>query len=73
MTDGKYDVTTEELIQAGEAFAREIGRPNEFNIDKLVVLLKARGCVKSDNIIRDGKRKRGWIGVRLRDLNLCGS
>jgi phage/plasmid-associated DNA primase len=63
----QFSATTEELNMAGEWFQRESAIPMLWSIDKLAVLLRKRGCTQTNNIQRDGKRKRGWLGVKLAD------
>jgi hypothetical protein len=50
-----------------DPFQRESGIPMQFSMDKLAVLLKKRGCTQTTHVPRDGKRHRGWLGVRLAD------
>lgn len=67
-TGPEFCVSTEELRIAGEALQRESGLPGTFSLEKLFGLLKAKGCKQSDQVIRNGARKRGWRGVRLADM-----
>jgi hypothetical protein len=61
----EYQVSTEELLNAGQAFERESGIPMAFDIGRVAVLLEERKCVQDRNIYLNGKRCRGWRGVRL--------
>jgi phage/plasmid-associated DNA primase len=61
----EYRAATEELIQAGQEFERDMGTLNQFDMKRLAVLLANRGCKNSENVMWGGKRRRGWLGVRV--------
>jgi hypothetical protein len=67
-----YRAATEELIQAGQEFERDMGMLNQFDMKRLAGLLVSRGCKNSENVMWFGKRRRGWLGVRV-CLDLGGS
>lgn len=60
-----YKIPIEDLRFAGEAFQRETGIPMQFDSSQLEPLLVDRGCQKAEKITWNGKRCRGWLGVRL--------
>jgi phage/plasmid-associated DNA primase len=61
----EYQVATAELAGAGETFQRESGIPLGFDMARLAVVLERRHCEASNNVYLNGKRCRGWLGVRL--------
>ena len=63
--DARFDATTDELNFQGAAFQRETQIPMMWDMEKLAVVLRKRGCIYSKNLQRDGTRKRGWVGVKL--------
>ena len=60
-----YQAAIEELRFAGEDFQRETGIPMVFDTSELARFLLDRGCQKAEKMSWNGKRCRGWLGVRL--------
>lgn len=64
--DDSFNVSKGELLALGELTFRENGRdPRSFDIGKMKALLDAKGCTTTTRLMREGKRKEGWLGVRL--------
>jgi phage/plasmid-associated DNA primase len=64
--DESFNITKGELLALGELTFRENGRDTRsFDIAKLSTLLADRRCTAAFNVMREGKRKEGWRGVRL--------
>ncbi|MBZ5596860.1 MAG: hypothetical protein LAN83_00945 [Acidobacteriia bacterium] len=61
--------SSENLISACEWFLKETGVPVVFSMVKLAANLRERKCTESTNVKIAGLRKRGWVGVKLRDRN----
>jgi hypothetical protein len=47
-----------------------MGVVNEFDMQRLSVILESKGCKRPENVVWMGRRRRGWLGVRLRDADL---
>lgn len=60
-----YQAAIEQLRMAGEDFQRETAIPMNFDTTELARLLLQKGCVKLEKMNWNGKRCRGWQGVRL--------
>lgn len=60
-----YKTAIEELRMAGEDFQRETAIPMQFDTAELAKLLPQKGCEKLEKMNWNGKRCRGWQGVRL--------
>jgi hypothetical protein len=61
---------------AGEDFQRETAIPMSFETAELARLLVQKGCEKLEKMNWNGKRCRGWQGVRLAnrrvvDCHIC--
>jgi hypothetical protein len=61
----EYKTAIEELRMAGEFFQQETAMPIAFETAELARLLIQKGCEKVDKMSWNGKRCRGWQGVRL--------
>lgn len=60
-----YQAAIEELRTAGDDFQRESGIPMRFDTAELARVLVEKGCQKLEKMNWNGKRCRGWQGVRL--------
>jgi len=60
-----YQASIEELRIAGEDFQRESAIPMRFDTAELSRVLLDKGCQKLEKMNWNGKRCRGWEGVRL--------
>jgi hypothetical protein len=61
-----FNITKGELLATGEQFFRENGRDTRtFDMNRVAALLRERSCTTSSRVMREGKRKEGWLGVRL--------
>lgn len=64
--DDLFNITKGELLALGELTFRENGRDyHSFDMGKMKALLDAKGCKTTTRLMREGKRKEGWLGVRL--------
>ena len=64
--DDSFNVTKGELLATGEQLFRENGRDTRtFDMNRVAALLAGRCCTTSTRVMREGKRKEGWLGVRL--------
>jgi hypothetical protein len=61
-----FDITKGEVLALADSLFRENGRdPRSFDMGKMGAVLADRRCTTSTRVMRDGKRKEGWSGVRL--------